>query len=371
MNFLQSLRSTAIALVLATQVFSPASASETVGKLPRKVQHARDSLPGVRFDYGVFATSDGARLRTIFSRPQAVNGRVPAIYFVQWLSCSTIELVEPDGWTQLLSHLIKDSGYAVMRTEKSGVGDSEGPACDELDYVTEVRHHREALEAFLKREDIDPGRVFLFGASMGANEAPLIASKLPLAGIVAWGGGAKTWFERMLGFDRRALELGGTPVTEISERMRKNAWFHAEYLLHGKTPAQIEASSPQLRGVWQGMVGTDAKNHYGRPFRYHQQAQLQDWPGAWSQITAPVLVMYGEYDWFEDADSHRLIADIVNSAHPGNARFRVVPGTNHHFSRFVSARQAFAETGGTKNGDEVAAIIIDWTKDVLAQGKAD
>jgi hypothetical protein len=31
---------------------------------------------------------------------------------------------------------------------------------------------------------------------------------------------------------------------------------------------------------------------------FHQQAQRQNWQAAWARVEAPVLAMYGEYDWF-------------------------------------------------------------------------
>jgi hypothetical protein len=44
-------------------------------------------------------------------------------------------------------------------------------------------------------------------------------------------------------------------------------------------------------------------------FDFHQQAQKQDWAAAWGRVNAPVLVLYGEYDWYEDAAAHALIAN--------------------------------------------------------------
>ena len=251
------------ALVASIAFASTATAEDT---LPRIAPQPTEQLDGVTVEYGALQTTDGARLRTLFSRPVAGAERLPVIYFLQWLSCDTVELVEPDGWTEMLTSLIRDSGYAVMRTEKSGVGDSVGPACRDLDYDTEVRHHREALQALLQRPEVDPAAVILLGASMGANQAPLVAEGLPIRGIIVWGGGAYTWFERMLHFDRRALELGGAAPSTLADQMRRHSLFHAEYLLRQKTPAQVEAGNPELQGVWARILGTSATHHYGDRF---------------------------------------------------------------------------------------------------------
>src|SRR5690349_22103231 len=57
----------------------------------------------------------------------------------------------------------------------SGTGDSEGPGCDRLDYDTEVRHYREAFDQLARHPWIDPGRIVIFGSSLGSITAPFIA----------------------------------------------------------------------------------------------------------------------------------------------------------------------------------------------------
>ena len=96
-----------------------------VGDLPRATNTPPESLPGVDTEYGVLNTSDGAKLRTLVTRPQGRNGRLPAVQFVQWLSCDSIEIAPgaQDGWSRMLRRLLTDSGALVLRSEKSGVGE--------------------------------------------------------------------------------------------------------------------------------------------------------------------------------------------------------------------------------------------------------
>jgi dienelactone hydrolase len=122
---------------------------------------------------------------------------------VQWLSCDSIEL-QPDaqdGWSLMLQRVLHDTGMLVMRTDKAGVGDSIGHSCETLDYDTELAHHRAALAQLRRHPQVDPQRIFIFGVSMGATMAPLIAQGQPIRGIATWGGGARTWFERMIALD--------------------------------------------------------------------------------------------------------------------------------------------------------------------------
>jgi dienelactone hydrolase len=259
----------------------------------------------------------------------------------------------------MLRRLAQESGYAMMRTEKPGVGDSEGD-CATLDYATELAVHRAALASLRRSSDVDPARIVVFGASMGGNYAPLVAAGEPVAGVMIWGGGAKTWFERMLGFERRAQELSGASADAIDAHMHALSRYFVAYLLDRKDPATIEREQPSLAGTWQKIVGTGAGTHYGRPLAFHQQAAGQHWAAAWSSVSAPVLALYGEYDWFEDAEAHRLVADIANRRQAGQGEFVVIAATDHHFDRFPDARAAYKGEGGTNNADAAVSVMLRW-----------
>jgi len=338
------------------------AAPSVTGNLPRVADRPLESLPGVDSEYGELRVGEDTRLRTLVTRPSGVSGRLPAVLFVQWLSCDSIE-IRPDandGWTTMLRRLLTESGMLWQRVDKSGVGDSVGPACASLDYETELAQHRAALRQLMSRPDVDPKRVVIFGASMGSNMAPLLAADQPVAGVAVWGGGATTWFERMLRFERNALELGDTEPARLAPEVSARAAFLAWYLLRAESPAAIASSDPALGKVWSRMVGTNVETHYGRPFAFHQQAQRQNWAGAWAHVRSPVLVLYGEFDWFESRDAAALIVDVVNRARPGAATLTVVPGLDHHFVRYASRREAFRETGGTVAADPVVSATLSW-----------
>ena len=330
---------------------------------------AAETHPGLDTEYGELLPGDGARLRTIVTRPKNSAGRLPAVLFVQWLSCDSIELAPgaKDGWSVMLRRLITESGMIWQRTEKSGVGASKGTPCAQLDYETELAHHRAALRQLQARPDVDPRRIVVYGASMGSNYAPLVASGQNVAGVVVWGGGAQTWFERMLRFERNALELGDTDPQALAGEVNARAAYLARYLLKGETPAQIAASDPKLGEVWRRIVGTSDTGHYGRPFAFHQQAQRQNWAGAWNRVHAPVLVLYGEYDWFESRDAARLIVSIVNHRKPGSATFKELPQLNHHFMRYANPRDAYREQDGKEDAEPAVRAILDWLAQIKAQ----
>lgn len=341
-------------------------ATTTVGSLPRVENKPLEALPGVDTEYGELRIDDRTRLRTIVTKPLNSTGRLPAVLFVQWLSCDSIELRPnaTDGWGTMLRRLITESNMLWQRTDKSGVGDSLGVSCDKLDYETELSYHRAALRQLRARPDVDPKRIVVYGASMGSNYAPLVAAGEDVAGVAVWGGGAYTWFERMLRFERNALELGDTPLDALSAEVSARAAFFERYLLKGETPAAIARSDAELGKVWSRIVGTSAEGHYGRPFAFHQQAQRQNWAGAWARVRAPVLVMHGEYDWFESRSAAELIGNIVRRQPQGKASFHELAKLDHHFTRFENAREAFRDHDGKADASQAVTTMLSWLSEI-------
>jgi pimeloyl-ACP methyl ester carboxylesterase len=221
------------------------------------------------------------------------------------------------------------------------------------------------LEQLKQRDDVDPNRIVIFGGSIGGTYAPLIAAEQPVAGVMIWGAGATTWAERMLKFERNALELRGTAPEQLAREMTLRLQFFDRYLIGNQTPAQIAASDPNVGGVWSRVVGTTADNQYGRPFAFHQQAQRADWAAAWAKVKSPVLAIYGEYDWFESRDATSLIARVVNAKSSGRGTYVEVPRMNHHFAEFTSAEAAFAEKNGQVNPEPAVKVMLAWLEKTL------
>jgi hypothetical protein len=75
-----------------------------------------------------------------------------------------------------------------------------------------------------------------------------------------------------------------------------------------------------------------------------------------------VLVLYGEYDWFEDVAAARTIVRVVNGRDPERARLVVVPRMDHHFTLFATPQDAFGETGGTVDEAPAVAPMLAWLR---------
>ena len=300
--------------------------TETVRFTP--AAKAPETIDGFTTETGVHVTRDGARLRTYVSVPVAgasgengVKRRWPALFFVQWVACGTIEVTPGDPTTDMMVAVARRTGRVLVRVERSSNGDSEGPACHALDFDTEVAHYRSAFEALATHPRIDRRRIVVWGSSLGSVVAPFVVRGWPIAGLAVGGGGALTYLERMLTFDRIRLERDGVDPETFRAEMYRRHRFHYAYLVEGRRPDAIERADPNLAGVWKRIFGTGDGVHYGRPFAYHQQAAKKDILSAWLDVSVPVLVMYNAFDQFEAEYGHRLIARTLNRRRPGQATY--------------------------------------------------
>lgn len=356
-----------VALALVTASGVALAEARLVGDLPRKDGKPLVDLPGLETEYGAVRTSEGIRLRTIMTRPSGSSAPLPAIMLAQWVSCGSLDFSANSP--NPLRRIAESSGFVLVRVERSGTGDSEGQPCSALDYDTEVRHYREALDQIARHPWVDPDRIIIYGNSLGSTTAPLIAEGKKVAGVAVQGGGALTYLERMINFDRIFLERSGKySPAQIQEEMNLRIPFHVEYLVNGKTPQQIERERPELAGVWQKIRGgAEAPPHYGRPYAWHQQAAKRDFLEAWTRVQAPVLVIYGEYDQFETRHGHRLIADTINKLRPGAATFIELPKADHELHYYTSAEDAYAYRNPTVRDDIFVGHLMDWVKRVTAR----
>lgn len=352
----------AVGLLFASQ--AEAQEARLKGDLPRQSTHALRAIDGLEIEYGSVRSSGGYRLRTILSRPSGTTKKLPALFLTQWVSCGSLDF-DPTK-PGLLRDIATKSGMVFIRVERAGSGDSEGPACSALDYDTEVRDYRAALDQLARHPWVDPSNIVIFGSSLGATTAPLVAQGKMVAGIVVQGGGALTYLERMINFDRLYLERSGKyPASDIHDEMVKRIPFHVEYLLGAKTPEQIGRERPELAGVWQSIRGgAEAPPHYGRPYAWHWQAARKDFLEAWLNVRAPLLIFYGEHDQFETRHGHELIAQQVNRVRPGSATFIQVPGADHDVELYSDAESAYAYRNPTVRRELLLTPMLDWLRKV-------
>ena len=318
----------------------------TMREMPREKGEGYDVMYGS-------VTSNGARLRTIITRPSTA-GRHPAVMLLQGgHTCFAIDtpVGQPAVFTWMANDLTRH-GYVTLRVERPGCGDSEGGPLRDVGFDRELDGYKRALQQLKQLEFVDGDNVFLFGHSMGGMFAPLIAVEMPVKGIAVYGSGAGTWFEAVFEQRRRLASLDGTKPNEMDREILNQARFWSALLIERKTPREILARNPELQKL--GWVVED-KYVADRHYTFHYEVADKSFADAWTKVAATrlptgtaakqthprVLTMWGAADWLVDRASSAWIAEVINRTAPGNGRFVVLDSIDHNFFRVTSTEESY------------------------------
>jgi uncharacterized protein len=308
-------------------------------------------------------TAGGARRRTIITHPQS-PGRYPAVLLVGGLGCYSLDgtLNESRGYGPILSSLVKE-GFVTMRVEKTGEGDSEGPACTDLKATAklEASGYAAALDALRSYDFVDPGGIFVFAHSLGPLLASLALPGKKVQGVIVAETVGRSWFEYTQENVRRQSALIGEPLDQVDADVR--AHVHCAYHFYLQHESSDEVA--KLGNTCKEMIASNA----GMSYPYMQEIGDINLARQWKQIEAPVLVIYGTSDPATSADEGRYLVGIINSFHPGNATYREIAGMGHEFGRYDSQRAFLDEVGDTSKphpfDQEVLTVVLGWLKQHL------
>jgi pimeloyl-ACP methyl ester carboxylesterase len=313
-----------------------------------QAQPKREHFDHVDVIYDWVNNSSGQKLRTFITKPKNGSGKVPVIFFVGWLSCDSMEYPDAatdDGFGILMRRLIDESGYATVRMDKPGVGESQG-VCAKADFRSEMEGWQAAFDSLPKYDFIDLDRVFLVGLSNGGGFTPLVARNHVVRGYVSAGSWGRTWYEHMLEMERMRMMHEGKSAGEVNQGMKAFSEFYDLYLNRGMTPGEALAQHPQWKPLWYD----EPDGQYGRPAAFYQQLQSLNLGEAWEKVTAPVLVIRGTADTVMSRADSEAIAQIVNQKHPGQARYVEIDGMTHGF------------TINGKFYEELVGIVLGWMR---------
>jgi pimeloyl-ACP methyl ester carboxylesterase len=320
---------------------------------PAGSSHKREQFRNAEITYDWVTNSQGQKIRTFVTRPKSASGKVPAIFFVGWLSCDSVEYPdgETDGFGAIFWRLIEQSGFATMRVDKPGVGESQGN-CAKTDFQNELDSYRAAFDSISKYPFINQNAVFVVGLSNGGGTAPLTVGQHRVRGYIAASSWGRTWYEHMLENERVRLTMNKkSSAAEINDSMREFSDFYSLYLIHDQSPGEIIAQHSEWKALWY-----DAPDgQYGRPAAFYQQLQNLNLGKVWQEVDAPVLVLHGTADTIMSPSDSRAIADIVNRAHPGHATYADMHSADH----LLAVRNKLEE--------HVVPMMINWMRKQLGQ----
>jgi pimeloyl-ACP methyl ester carboxylesterase len=301
---------------------------------------------GVTYDW--VSNGSGQKLRTFVTRPKTAHGEVPVIFFVGWLSCDSMEYPDAntkDGFGILMRRLIEESGYATLRMDKPGVGESQGD-CSKADFQSEITGWQAAFASLAKYDFIDLNRVIVFGLSNGGGFSPLAVCPNTVSGYISAGSWGRTWYEHMIDLERRRLMEEGKSPAEVNTSVKAFLDFYNLYLMQGLTPGQVIAKHPEWKALWYD----SPDGQYGRPAAFYQQLQALNLGEVWQKVEAPVLVIRGTQDNIMSRSDAEAIIRIVEAAHAGHGRYEQIEGMTHGF------------TINDKFNDALVPMVLEWMK---------
>ena len=284
----------------------------------------------VRYDHIDYA---GGRLRAIVNTPDG-DGPFPSIYYIQGYPCSSVESSNPQSFNRRKVQAFVQAGFAVVRVEKPGVGDSDGPLeCTEIGFDEELGGFAAGWDYARNLPETRAHQMVMVGISMGGVQAPLIAaaSEHKPLGIAVWGTRADNWHDYM--YELIAFQpvlLGyGDPVESFA-RAEAARPILKRFLLDQEPITELLADTPEAAEVFDRIGMAPDGRFFGRDGRFFQQIAIQDLTTAWRDSNAAVLSLYGASDITAiHGFSQEMIASMVNFYRPGTASFEVVPDTTH------------------------------------------
>ncbi len=316
----------------------------------------RLQLPGTETTYGELMTPNGYAVRTILTRPEHADGPLPTVFFIQGISCSSMDStsIADRGLLKCIQDIAR-AGYAVFMVDKPGVGDSAGPPCEEYGFNEEMQAFRAALTALKDHPRVDPSRIFLVGISMGGIQAPLLAAEQDVAGVVVFGTGFVPWTEYMIANVRRQAALVGAGAAQLNLVADAYAKFWSLLLYARLHPSEILDRHPELAQY--GFQPTDNVSA-GRSVRFFTELHDSNWSGAWSLIDTHVLAIHGSYDFVCDRRDHEWIVEVVNTLSPGTAEFVSIDRMCHGMTVWDSERQAIRTGMGAGEPSDAATEVM-------------
>jgi pimeloyl-ACP methyl ester carboxylesterase len=304
------------------------------GKMVGRPLEKADDKTEVVYDQVKFGNG---YLRIIVTKPKG-SGKFPAILFIPGYNCGSIDNYNVGAYGKLIKGW-NEKGYAVMRIEKSGMGDSENTSpCTEVDMFTEIASFETGYKHLKTYSFVDTTNLFMFGHSMGGVIAPVIAEKYNPKGVMVYGTVFRPWFEFMIDLIRKQNIMTGSDYVENEKLTRQMQTLFYEFFVLKKSPAEI-AQNPALTAIAARELDYKPNNNqmWGRHYKFWQQLDELNMAQSWRNTNANVLAIWGGADWISfEEDEHTVIADLVNKYHPGKGTYLKLENTNHGFIKMPS-----------------------------------
>jgi uncharacterized protein len=329
---------------------------------------------GTEVELGEFAFDNGY-IRTILRKPK---GKKPlaVIYFIQGISCYSLDNMQPNDPTRLFLDGLIEKGFAIYNVEKAGLSDGySATPCAQMGFTQELQLFREGYKKLLTYTSLTKDNIFIFGHSLGGIVAPLISQEFQPKGVAVYGTGVRPWHDYLLKAYELQYQWAGYDPEAIKDSLELMKPTFYELFYNRKKVADLINNPKHLEAMEKGLQ-YDTRTGLaiaGRTVDFQVEINQYDLLKAWKATNSYVLTMFGEADVAAMyPDDHEAIVDAINQAHPGRGTYLFVPRSNHTMQEIgtrddyyrmqanPAEYQKFAsEHFNTKIVDSVAAWILD------------
>ena len=304
--------------------------------------------------------SNGNRIRVIATHPSG-KGPFPTLFVIGGIGAYSMDAELAAGPYGKILDPIAKAGYAIIRTEKPGQGDSDGPMYTDLLFNDELDAYVQSLRTVKKLPFVDKDRIAIFGHSMGGAFGPLVGAAEPVKGIASCATMYKSWIEYNLENSRRQLALSGASGPEIEQaQVGLSKILHYTYN-DQLTPTEILKKYPKLKAEVMDTY-PDLKTYSGVGVKFFQQLSKYNLPEAWVKSNCRVLSMWGDSDFISTGWDQEEIANCVNAARPGYGEFKLLKNADHGFFQTTSFKDSMSKWGkpGNVHNPEVTSVLLEW-----------
>lgn len=323
--------------------------------LPRPFQKAEGM--NVRYDQ---VLSNGKRIRVIVTSPKTA-GPHPTVFVIGGIGAYSLDGdFASIGYGNILEPIAK-AGYAIVRIDKPGQGDSEGPAYTDLGFNVELDAYIQALRLSKTLPEVDKDRIAIFGHSMGGTFGPLVAAEEKVKGVAAAATLYRSWIEYVLENSRRQMTLSGNSAGAIDEQMRRLTALNHYLYNEDLSPADIAKKSATMKETVEAEI-PDGKTYSGVGIPFFRELSKKNLGEAWMKSDCQVLALWGEAEFISGLTDHQMIVDAVNRVRPGTAELKTLANSDHGFFNVKDARESAAKwgTGQAPFNPNVIDALLDW-----------
>ena len=272
----------------------------------------------------------GALRRTIVSRPKSA-GRHPVMVLMGGLGCYSVDNEDPSsGYGRIVAEFQRRD-FVTLRVEKTGQGDSEGPACNDASATPQLEAdgYVAGIRALKRRDFVDPERIFVLAHSLGPMIGSLALPQVRVAGFIAVETVGTSWYEYDIERVRLQESLGDEPREEVERSVREYEACSHRFFVEKEKPGDL-LKRPGCARVLAPLAAV--------PATYMQAVQDISLPAQWKSVDVPVLVIYGTASPVTTAHQNEYLTETINRLHPNRATYVEVPGMGHDFARYESQR---------------------------------